>query len=87
MKIPRPDVKVFLCGGSTQFDETTGRMKKVTDSTVRRAVLDRFSQTGGGKEPALGTKAEPGPLYGMSGHIFSALAVAVTAAETARIRG
>lgn len=42
------------------------------DKYVRQALIDRFG--------AVGTKKAPGPLYGISGHMWSALAVAVTAA-------
>lgn len=43
------------------------------DKYVRQALIDRFGQ--------VGTKKNPGPLYGISGHAWSALAVAVTAAD------
>jgi hypothetical protein len=42
-----------------------------SEPQVRRALLDRFGEQG--------TKAAPGPLYGITAHLFSALAVAVTA--------
>lgn len=45
---------------------------------IRRALMDRFPRTGGGKRPEIGTKADPGPLYGMKTHLWSALAVAMT---------
>ena len=40
------------------------------DKFVREALIDRIGP--------VGTKKNPGPLYGISGHLFSALAVAVT---------
>lgn len=43
------------------------------DKYVRQALIDRFGGTG--------TKKNPGPLFGISGHAWSALAVAVTAAD------
>jgi len=49
------------------------------DSHIRQALIDRF---GPGKELAVGRKASPGPLYGMKADCWSALAVAITAAET-----
>lgn len=61
--VKRIDVKLHLCG--------TARAK---DPNVRQALLDRF----GGKAAA-GTKAEPGPLYGIKSHLWAALAVAVWA--------
>jgi hypothetical protein len=67
----RKDVKIHLCG-------TT----KAKDANIRQAVLDLFSKDGGGTTPQVGTKAKPGPLYGMSSHMWPALAVAITALAT-----
>jgi hypothetical protein len=64
----RRDVKLHLCGNS-----------RAKDPNIRQALLDMFPRTGGGKTPQVGTKAMPGPLYGVSSHAWSALAVAVTA--------
>ena len=66
-RLLRRDVKLHLCG--------TARAK---DKNIRQALLDRFPATGGGKVPQLGTKANPGPLYGVSRDVWSALALAVT---------
>lgn len=66
--IPRIEVKSHLCHSG-----------KAKDSNVRQALIDRF---GPGKERAIGRKASPGPLYGLSGDGWAALGVAVTAAET-----
>lgn len=55
--------KVHVCGRAT-----------AGDSERRTALIRRF----GGKA-AIGTKKAPGPLYGVTGHCWSALAVAVTA--------
>ena len=49
------------------------------DSTVRAALIHQF---GPGKDKAIGKKKTPGPLYGVVHDIWSALAVAVTWAET-----
>lgn len=65
----RKDVKHFLCGTS-----------KAKDPNVRQALLDLFPTTGGGKTPQIGTKGQPGPLYGVTSHAWPALAVAVTLA-------
>jgi len=54
------------------------------DAHVRQALLDRF---GPGKPRAVGTIKNKGPLYGISGHVWQALAVAVTAVETGRVPG
>ena len=52
---------------------------KANDATIRQALIDRF---GPGREKAIGTKKAPGPLYGVHGDEWAALAVAITAAET-----
>lgn len=59
----RRDVKLHLCGQA-----------RAKDGNVRQALIDRF----GGKAKAIGTKASPGALYGVSGDVWQALAVAVT---------
>lgn len=61
-RIGRKDVKLHLCQSA-----------RAKDGNIRQAILDRF----GGKEAALGRKATPGPLHGVSGHCWSALAVAL----------
>jgi hypothetical protein len=43
------------------------------DKYVRQALIDRIGPQG--------TKKNPGPLYGISGHMWAALAVAITAAD------
>ena len=68
-RIGRKAVKLHLCG--------TARAK---DPNVRQALIDRY---GGSKEAAIGRKATPGPLYGISGDVWAALAVAVTHADQA----
>lgn len=67
--IPRKDVKRHLCGNTT-----------TNDRYIRQALIDRF----GGQEKAIGSKKKGctiGPLYGISGHLWSALAVAITCAD------
>ena len=66
-KVYRTDVKMHLCH--------TARAK---DSNVRQALIDLYPATGGGKCPQIGIKSKPGPLYGVSKDVWSALAVAVT---------
>lgn len=63
----RPEVKMTLC-----------HSMRAKDANVRQALLDIFPATGGGSTPQVGTKAQPGPLYGVSKHVWSALAVGVT---------
>ena len=62
--VARSAVKLHLCGSRT-----------ARDPNIRMALLDRF---GPGQDKAIGTKATPGPLYGVAGHAWSALALAVT---------
>jgi len=45
------------------------------DKNVRAALLDLYPATGGGKTPQIGTKAQPGPLYGLAADEWSALAI------------
>lgn len=59
--IPRNTVRTKIAG------------PRAKDREVRQAVLERF----GGKKKALGTKAKPGPLHGLTGHEFQALAAAI----------
>jgi hypothetical protein len=61
-RIGRKAVKLHLCGSA-----------RAKDANVRQALIDRF-----GGPSAIGKKASPGPLYGISGDVWSALAVAVT---------
>lgn len=61
--IYRREVKIFLCGDT-----------KAKDGNIRQALIDKY----GGKDKAIGKKASPGPLYGISADVWSALAVAVT---------
>lgn len=63
--VPRRHVKLTLCGSA-----------KAKDPNIRQALLDRF-----GGSSAKGTKANPGPLYGVSADVWSALAVAVAWSE------
>lgn len=65
--IYRKDVKMTLCNSM-----------RAKDTNIRQALLDMHEPTGGGKTPQVGTKSNPGPLYGVSKHAWSALAVAKT---------
>jgi hypothetical protein len=64
----RRDVKLHLCGSM-----------KAKDGNIRQALIDRW----GGKDRAIGRKATPGPLHGISADVWSALAIAVTFADRA----
>ena len=54
-----------------QVKLTLCKSAKAKDANVRQALLDMLGPKG--------TKAKPGPLYGVSSHAWSAVAVAVTA--------
>ncbi len=69
--IPRKTIVSELCGKAT-----------AKDSNVRRALIDMYSarfpsKLGGGKVPAIGTKSSPGPLYGVSNDVWSAIAIGI----------
>lgn len=66
VQLPRRTVKLHLCGSP-----------RAKDPNIRQALVDRF-----GGSAAKGTKAKPGPLYGVANDVWSALAIAVTHAET-----
>jgi hypothetical protein len=60
--IKRSTMKAALCG--------TPRAK---DANVRQRIIDLY----GGKYAAIGVKKDPGPLYGVSKHMWQALAVII----------
>ena len=66
VRVYRLDVKLHLCGSA-----------KAKDGNIRQALLDLY----GGKDLAVGKKKSPGPLYGVSGHAWQALAVGITVQE------
>lgn len=63
-RIYRKDVKMNLC-----------HTMKAKDSNIRQALIDRY---GPSKDVAIGNKANPGPLYGVSKDVWAALGVAIT---------
>jgi len=70
LRIPRADIKIELCHSA-----------RAKDPNIRQVLIDMFPKTGGGKTPQIGVKKQPGPLYGISSHMWSALAVAVVATK------
>ncbi len=66
-RVKRVEIKRHICGQT-----------RATDSNIRQALIDRF---GPSTEKAIGKKKTPGPLYGITGHKLSALAVALTWAD------
>ena len=73
MPVYRKDVKLHLCGSS-----------RAKDPSVRAALIDLYPASGGGKCPQIGTKRQPGPLFGVSSHAWPALGVAVLAQSRSR---
>lgn len=66
----RKAVKIHLCGSH-----------QAKDANIRQAIIDQFPATGGGKNPVVGIKSKPGPLFGVSADVWSAIAVALTFAN------
>lgn len=71
-RIKRHEVKMHLCHNM-----------RAKDANIRQALIDRY----GGKEKAIGKKKTPGPLFGISGDCWSALAVAIVFADRLKERG
>lgn len=65
----RKDIKLQVCGNF-----------RAKGGEIRQSLIDRF----GGKTIAIGKKATPGPLFGISSHKWSALAVAIAYVERGR---
>jgi hypothetical protein len=65
--VKRSAVKSHVCG-----------TQRASDANIRAALIDKW----GGKAEAIGNVKKQGPLYGIKGHAWSALAVALTALET-----
>jgi hypothetical protein len=66
-RLPRSAVKLHLCGS-----------RRAKDTNIRQALIDKF----GGKERAVGSSINPGPLYGVKADEWAALAVAITWRES-----
>ena len=70
----RRDVKLHLCQST-----------RAKDGNVRQAILDMYPASGGGSRPQIGTKKQPGPLYGVSGHMWPAVGLALTVQESEQL--
>lgn len=70
-EVTRRQVKLHICGSM-----------RAKDANIRAVLLDMYPPAGGGKTPQVGTKSQPGPLYGMRSHCWPALAVGITYLET-----
>ena len=68
--ITRPEVAYYHC-----------QARSAKKPQVRAAVLSLYEPTGGGADGRIGTKARPGPCYGVKAHAWDALAVALAALE------
>ena len=66
---PRKKVTAYICGNAN-----------AKDPNIRQALIDRFGGIDG-KAAAIGRKACPGPLYGITSHVWAALAIAIAYAE------
>ncbi len=64
--VTRKQVKMHLCNSM-----------RAKDANIRAALIDKF----GGKDAAIGRKKTPGPLFGISADVWSALAVGITFTE------
>lgn len=69
----RADVKMALCH----------RTAKINDAVIRQVLIDRY---GPGKEKAIGKKAKPGPLFGVTKDVWAALALAVAFDERSKTK-
>jgi len=67
-RITRREVKNHICRGH----------RKKNDSQVRSCLIERY---GPDNNNAIGTKKNPGPLYGVTGDVWAALAVGVAYRE------
>ena len=70
--VDRIAVKMHMCHDS-----------RAKDADIRQALIDQF---GGSREKAIGTKAKPGPLYGIKKDMWSALGVALTTAQPSQFQ-
>ncbi len=66
--ITRMQVKMAMCGSP-----------RARDKDIRAACIEWY---GPDRSRSIGTKASPGPLYGVKSHIWSALAVGLTLSQT-----
>lgn len=55
---------------------------KAKDAQIRNCLIDRW----GGKDRAIGTRADPGPLHGITADCWQALAIAVTYSDATATR-
>ena len=68
----RADEKLHLCGNP-----------RAKDSNIRTAIMDAYAVgEDGSRIDPVGNKRNPGPLYGISKDVWSAIAVAKVALET-----
>lgn len=72
----RHEIKMALCHATA----------KINDAVIRQRLLDLMSERYGVEAKTLkGTKANPGPLYGLSKDVWAALAVAVAWEEERKL--
>lgn len=83
MQAWRDPNKVNLIGRKTVVTELCGN-PRAKDPNVRAELINRF---GPGADKAIGSKKNPGPLYGIKADMFSALAIAIVYAELHNRKG
>lgn len=71
VRLPRKTIVTALCNNP-----------RANDTNVRAELMNRFGRT---REKAIGTKASPGPLYRVTGDMWSALAVAVVYTDMVKL--
>jgi hypothetical protein len=67
--VGRKEVKLHICGSN-----------RANDAAVSHAIAERYGFDS--PKQAKGTKANPGPLYGVRADVWAALAVALTVVDT-----
>ncbi len=76
----------FMTRGEVCKHWSVNGLGKGKDAIINQKLVDRFGGIDG-KKKAVGTKASPGPLFGVTGHSRQALALAIAYAETKITKG
>ena len=69
-QVTRREVKMHLTGSA-----------RAKDGQIRNCLIDRW----GGKDKAIGSKKQPGPLLGVTADMWQALAIGVTYADRLKL--
>lgn len=76
----------FMTRGEVCEHWSVNGLGKGKDAIINQKLVDRYGGIDG-KKKAVGTKAAPGPLFGVTGHSRQALALAIAYAETKITKG